>query len=68
MLSHKFISPIRVSLITNTIRRDSFSFTFLSLFLFLFLSFLLVKAYERCYQIMKLKNLIWKFYKFIAKK
>ena len=25
MLSHKFISPIRVSLITNTIRRDSFS-------------------------------------------
>lgn len=26
MLSHKFISPIRVSLITNTIRRDSFPF------------------------------------------
>lgn len=34
MPSHKFISPIRVSLITNTIRRDSFSFSCLHLTLF----------------------------------
>ena len=36
MLSHKFISPIRVSLITNTIRRDSFSYISLSLYLSLY--------------------------------